>query len=95
LALMIPLNIGYAQVAGLPSAIGLYAAMLPLVLFAMLASSRQFLRFPFRRSQLLPQQVRRVLLHHDLAFKIQPRREAQVLMRRPGVAVRQAEAYSL
>ena len=33
-ALMIPLNIGYAQVAGLPPAAGLYAAIIPLVVFA-------------------------------------------------------------
>ena len=39
-ALMIPLNIGYAQVAGLPPAAGLYAAIIPLVVFALLASSR-------------------------------------------------------
>ena len=36
-ALMIPLNIGYAQVAGLPPAAGLYAAIVPLVVFALLA----------------------------------------------------------
>ena len=30
-ALMIPLNIGYAQVAGLPPVAGLYAAIIPLV----------------------------------------------------------------
>ena len=35
-ALMIPLNIGYAQVAGLPPAAGLYAAIIPLVVFALL-----------------------------------------------------------
>ena len=29
-ALMIPLNIGYAQVAGLPPVAGLYAAIIPL-----------------------------------------------------------------
>ena len=39
-ALMIPLNIGYAQVAGLPPAAGLYAAIIPLAVFALLASSR-------------------------------------------------------
>ena len=38
-ALMIPLNIGYAQVAGLPPAAGLYAAIIPLVVFALLALS--------------------------------------------------------
>ena len=30
-ALVIPLNIGYAQVAGLPPVVGLYAAIIPLV----------------------------------------------------------------
>jgi MFS superfamily sulfate permease-like transporter len=37
-ALMIPLNIGYAQVAGLPPASGLYAAIIPLVVFALIHS---------------------------------------------------------
>ncbi len=32
-ALMIPLNIGYAQVAGLPPIVGLYAAIVPMVLW--------------------------------------------------------------
>ena len=31
-ALVIPLNIGYAQVAGLPATMGLYAAIIPLVM---------------------------------------------------------------
>lgn len=45
-ALMIPLNIGYAQVAGLPPASGLYAAIIPLVIFALLASSRHLVTSP-------------------------------------------------
>ena len=43
---MIPLNIGYAQVAGLPPAAGLYAAIIPLVVFALLASSRHLVTSP-------------------------------------------------
>ena len=39
-ALVIPLNIGYAQVAGLPPVAGLYAAIVPLAIFALLTSSR-------------------------------------------------------
>ena len=39
-ALIIPLNIGYAQVAGLPPTTGLYAAIIPLVAFALFTSSR-------------------------------------------------------
>jgi len=39
-ALVIPLKIGYAQVAGLPATIGLYAAIIPLVMFAVFTSSR-------------------------------------------------------
>jgi len=39
-ALVIPFNIGYAQVAGPPAAVGLYAALAPLVLFALFTSSR-------------------------------------------------------
>ncbi len=45
-ALMIPLNIGYAQVAGLPPVTGLYAAIIPLVLFALLTSSRHVVTSP-------------------------------------------------
>jgi len=45
-ALVIPLNIGYAQVAGLPATMGLYAAIIPLVLFAMFTSSRHLVGGP-------------------------------------------------
>ncbi len=45
-ALMIPLNIGYAQVAGLPPVAGLYAAIIPLALFALLTSSRNVVTSP-------------------------------------------------
>lgn len=45
-ALVIPLNIGYAQVAGLPPTAGLYAAIIPLVLFALFTSSRQVVGSP-------------------------------------------------
>ena len=45
-ALMIPLNVGYAQVAGLPPVAGLHAAMIPLVVFALLASSRHLVTSP-------------------------------------------------
>jgi high affinity sulfate transporter 1 len=39
-ALMIPLNIGYAQVAGLPPLFGLYAGIIPLAVFALFTGSR-------------------------------------------------------
>jgi len=39
-ALMIPLNIGYAQVAGLPPVFGLYAGIIPLAIFALFTGSR-------------------------------------------------------
>jgi len=45
-ALMIPLNIGYAQVAGLPPVAGLYAAIIPLAVFALFASSRHLVTSP-------------------------------------------------
>ena len=45
-ALMIPLNIGYAQVAGLPPTAGLYAAIIPLIVFALLTSSRHLVTSP-------------------------------------------------
>ena len=38
-ALIIPLNIGYAQVAGLPPVFGLYAGIIPLAIFALFPSS--------------------------------------------------------
>ncbi len=46
LAIAIPLNIGYAQIAGLPPAAGLYALVLPTVVWALLASSRQLVASP-------------------------------------------------
>ncbi len=45
-ALMIPLNIGYAQVAGLPPVVGLYAAIIPLAVFALFTSSRDLVTSP-------------------------------------------------
>ena len=45
-AMIIPLNIGFAQVAGLPPTAGLYAGIIPLVLFAIFTSSRQVVASP-------------------------------------------------
>ncbi len=45
-ALIIPLNIGYAQVAGLPPVFGLYAGIMPLVIFALFTSSRHVVGSP-------------------------------------------------
>ena len=45
-ALMVPLNIGYAQVAGLPPIVGLYSAIFPMIIFALLSSSRQLVAGP-------------------------------------------------
>lgn len=45
-ALMIPLNIGYAQVAGLPPIVGLYAAILPSIAFALVAHTRHVVASP-------------------------------------------------
>ena len=45
-ALIIPLNIGYAQVAGLPPMIGLYAGIIPLIVFALFTSSRHVITSP-------------------------------------------------
>jgi high affinity sulfate transporter 1 len=44
--LIIPLNIGYAQVAGLPPVFGLYAGIIPLVIFAIFTSSRHVVGSP-------------------------------------------------
>jgi sulfate permease, SulP family len=46
LALAVPLNIGYAQIAGLPPTAGLYAMIVPCVVFALFASSRQVVASP-------------------------------------------------
>jgi high affinity sulfate transporter 1 len=45
-AMIIPLNIGFTQVAGLPPTAGLYAGIIPLVLFAIFSSSRQVVGSP-------------------------------------------------
>ncbi|MEV0618247.1 SulP family inorganic anion transporter [Nonomuraea sp. NPDC050404] len=45
-ALAIPLNIGYAQIAGLPPVVGLYTAILPMLVFALFCSSRQLVASP-------------------------------------------------
>ncbi len=45
-ALIIPLNIGYAQVAGLPPSVGLYAAIVPLLIVALFTSSRHVVGSP-------------------------------------------------
>ncbi len=46
IAIAIPLNIGYAQIAGLPPTAGLYALVLPTVLYALVVSSRQLVVSP-------------------------------------------------
>jgi high affinity sulfate transporter 1 len=45
-AMIIPLNIGFTQVAGLPPTAGLYAGIVPLALFAIFTSSRQLVTSP-------------------------------------------------
>ncbi|GAA1061963.1 SulP family inorganic anion transporter [Agromyces bracchium] len=46
LAIAVPLNIGYAQIAGLPPTAGLYALVVPAIVFALVASSRQLVASP-------------------------------------------------
>ena len=46
LAIAIPLNIGYAQIAGLPATAGLYALILPGIVYALVASTRQMVASP-------------------------------------------------
>ena len=46
LAIAIPLNIGYAQIAGLPPTAGLYALIVPTVVYALVVSSRQLVASP-------------------------------------------------
>ena len=46
IAIAIPLNIGYAQIAGLPATAGLYALVLPTIVLVVLTSSRQLVASP-------------------------------------------------
>lgn len=46
LAIAIPLNIGYAQIAGLPATAGLYALVVPTILYVLVVSSRQVVASP-------------------------------------------------
>jgi len=46
LAIAVPLNIGYAQIAGLPPTAGLYALVVPAVVYALIVTSRQLVASP-------------------------------------------------
>ncbi|UCR88625.1 SulP family inorganic anion transporter [Mycetocola spongiae] len=46
LAISVPLNIGYAQIAGLPASAGLYALIVPTLIYAFLASSKHVVASP-------------------------------------------------
>nr|WP_201469441.1 SulP family inorganic anion transporter [Microbacterium hydrocarbonoxydans] len=46
LAIAIPLNIGYAQIAGLPATAGLYALVVPTIVYVLVVSSRQLVASP-------------------------------------------------
>lgn len=46
IAIAIPLNIGYAQIAGLPATAGLYALIVPTIVYALTVSSRQLVASP-------------------------------------------------
>lgn len=46
IAIAIPINIGYAQIAGLPPTAGLYALVLPTIVWVLLTSSRQVIASP-------------------------------------------------
>lgn len=46
LAIAIPLNIGYAQIAGLPATAGLYALVVPTIVYVLVVSSRQVVASP-------------------------------------------------
>lgn len=45
-ALCLPLNLGYAEAAGLPATVGIYATLLPLVVYAVFAGSRHLVVGP-------------------------------------------------
>ena len=42
-AVSIPISMGYAQIAGLPAVFGLYGSVLPILLFSMFSTSKQFI----------------------------------------------------
>ena len=42
-AVSIPISMGYAQIAGLPAVYGLYGSIFPILLFALLSTSPQFI----------------------------------------------------
>lgn len=42
MAVSIPISMGYAQIAGLPARYGLYGSVLPIILFALCSTSKQF-----------------------------------------------------
>lgn len=46
LAIAVPLNIGYAQIAGLPPTAGLYALIVPTIIFVVVTSSRHIVASP-------------------------------------------------
>ena len=46
IAVAIPINIGYAQIAGLPPTAGLYALVVPTIVWVLLTSSRQLVASP-------------------------------------------------
>ncbi|EGD53647.1 SulP family inorganic anion transporter [Gordonia neofelifaecis] len=46
MTIAVPLNIGYAQIAGLPPSAGLYALIIPTVVYALVVSSRQVVASP-------------------------------------------------
>jgi high affinity sulfate transporter 1 len=46
IAISVPLNIGYAQIAGLPPTAGLYALVVPTAIYVLLVSSRQLVVSP-------------------------------------------------
>lgn len=43
MAVSIPISMGYAQIAGLPPVYGLYGSVFPIIIFALLSTSRQFI----------------------------------------------------
>ncbi|HEV2927208.1 MAG TPA: SulP family inorganic anion transporter [Propionibacteriaceae bacterium] len=46
LTIAVPLNIGYAQIAGMPPTAGLYALIVPGIVYALVASTRQVVASP-------------------------------------------------
>ncbi len=84
IAIAIPLNIGYAQIAGLPPTAGLYALVVPTIVWVLVTSSRQLV--------VSPDAAAAALVASSLADSAEQRRTARAARWRLSEEVRSATA---